>query len=892
MSIYRHMYLGAGIVLLAVCTGLLAGCSSVAPLRPLGNLGDSVNSAADDFAPVLRPGMEALYFTSNRNATEDIWRSGTSDLAGARPVFAAAEIDRSDISLLSQPTTNDGAVAFITPSSGFFASGHAPDSLYAQREGSFGGIVGGTDLFSFTTGPGGTTVQNLGPGINSIFWDSHPAAASRGDSLLLIFSSDRPTGRYGYGSPYREAITLRGSGDSVKGNADLYYVFRIGGRWGEVRNFNDVGGDGTINSKANEYSPYLYCVDHAPRLLFASNRGGSFDLWEAELLVDFARGTISAAEVRKLPSGADDINSAADELFPFMTEPAAEGGGQYLYFASNRDNESRRAGSATVRSAGGFDLYRFPFVRECRVPRLRYEVTVLDAENPSRPVLGPLTRLHRASAAAAGTEPEEAPIAESHDNPAVFDVEMGADYRLYGGSAYNEIHCDAQTPAIESYSFLQVSHGTPDVRKRVSWEWRDTVERGRRVVHIDTLLRVDTVPFSSASSIVSTPGSTIQSIVAEGHNLIVTRMELARREETIGGVTRKYKAQVVAYDTLRTFDSIWIPTTRSLSPSERVRRYGTLALPAIAADVMIRDTVYVYPKYYQAPPCEWLYTRSILDEYRKNVPYFQTAFWEVNTRANLKRDLRKLADAQFADAGFVELHRNNLYFGDGTGRRTRRIGEYEEFARTVDRNLSQMASEVAEQIIPEFIEYNAKTPGSNNKLVVQVLAYSDVRPIVRGQYIGDEPVRYVAGSYDSSARTVNLYNVEVAPGASLISESNDTLSKLRVYYGYTELMERLQKYPAFMDMVEDGTILLPVGLSPGEYRSRMEKAKILVLMEGRYADRSEQPSVSGYTGRGRDFYMLDDVRRMDVRVNRLEYINGQLMKSPCCTDTQRPSQGE
>ncbi len=889
MSIYQRIGSGAGFLLLLALAGLAAGCGGVQPNRPAGNLGDSVNSVADEFAPALRPGRSAIYFTSNREQTEDIWRAMVSDPAAERPAFTAAEIDASDISLLSQPTTNDGAVLFVSPGEGFFASGHAPDSLYAEREGSFGGIVGGTDLFAFTAG--GNGVHNLGPAINSIFWDSHPAAGGRGDSLLLIFSSDRPAGRHGYSSPYREAITLRGSGDSVKGNADLYYVFRIGGRWGEVRNMNDVAGEITINSKGNEYSPYLYCIDHAPRLLFASNRGGSFDLWEAGLLVNFARGVVSVAGVSKLPAGIDSINSAADELFPFMTAPADAAGGQYLYFASNRDNESRQSGAEKVQGVGGFDLYRFPFARECSAPKLRYEVTVLDAENPSRAVLGPVVRLHRTAGPVLpeAMEPQGVAAMESRSNPAVFEVDLGEDYLLYGGSAYNEIHCESGEPAVESYSFLRVSNGEPEIRKRTSWGWRDTLERAQRVTHIDTTLRVDTVPLASASSIASTPGSIIRSISAEGGNLLVTRMEFAVREELIGGTLRKYKAQIVEYDTLRKFDSIWIPTTRNLAPSERVKRHGTLALPAIAADITIRDTVYVHPNYYQPPPCQWLYTRSILDEYRKNVPYFQTAFWEVNTAANLRRDLRRLDAAQYADAGFVELHSSNLYFGQATGRRARRIGQYEEFARTVDRNLDQMASEVAEGIIPEFIDYDAKTPGSNNKLVIQVLAYSDIRPIVRGQYIGGETVRYVGGSYDSSSSGVKLHNVEVAPGASLVSESNDTLSKLRVYYGYQELIGRLRKYPAFEQLVADGTILLPVGLSPGEYRTRMENAKILVMMEGRYADRSEQPSVSGYTGRGDDFYALDDIRRMDVLVNRLEYINGRLMKSPCCTPVQKLS---
>lgn len=889
MTIHRRTRLRLWPVALVMIAIIASGCSTTVPRRPLGNLGDSVNSGADEFAPTLRPGMNALYFTSNRREMEDIWRAVVNDPAAPSLALTAAERDESDISLLSQPTTNDGAVAFVAPGEGFFASGHAPDSLYALGEGSFGGIVGGTDLFAFTTDAGVRGVRNLGPAINSVFWDSHPATAVHGDSLLLVFASDRPAGRYGYSSPYRGAVMVTGSGDRVQGNADLYYVFRIAGEWGQVRNFGDVLGDRGVNSADNEYSPYLYCIDHGPRLFFASDRGGTFDLWEGSLAVDFRKQTITVAALEKLPSGPDEINSDADELFPFMTPPVEGETGQYLYFASDRDQEGRRTGSGEVQGAGGFDLYRFPLVRECREPRIHYEVTLIDAENPERPVSEGIFRLHRAVAGGSG-EPEGMPVAESRENPAVFEVRPGEEYVLYGGSMRNQINCEDPAGAIESYSFLRVSEAEPDVRRRVSWGWRDTLERGRRVTVIDTVLRRDTIPLRNVSSIASTPMSVITAVATEGGRAIVTRLELSRREETIGGVPRKYKAQIVEYDTLRQFDSLWVPTTRTLAPSERVRRYGTLALPAIAADLTIRDTVRVYPKYYQPPPCEWLYTRSVLDDYRKNVPYFQTAFWEVNTSENLRRDLRRLESAQFADAGFVELHADNLYFGEGTGRRRGRVAEYGRFARTVDENLDQMASELAQQILPEFLEYDAKTPGSNNRLVIQVLAYSDVRPIVRGRYIGDEVVRYVEGGYDSGTQGITVQNVEIHPGASLVSESNDTLSKIRVYYGYQELMKRLRQYPIVQKLMDDGLVLLPVGFTASEYRNRMEGAKVIVTMEGRYADRSEQPTVSGYTGRGKDFYTLDDVRRMDVQVNRLEYINGRLMKSPCCSDEQRLSE--
>lgn len=869
--------------LLPLAVALLDGCGSSTPQRPYGNLGDSVNSRFDEFAPAIRPGRSGLYFTSNRVSSEDIWRAGSADPAGPSPFFTKALIDSSDISLLSRPSTNDGSVVFTTANTGFFASGHAPDTVQARDEGTYGGIVGGTDLFEFRFGGRGIEVANLSAAINSRFWDSHPAAAIRGDSLLLIFSSDRPSNGTGYSSPYNGTIALGSGGDSIRGNADLYYVFRINGRWGAVKNFTMVEGSRDVNSPAHEYSPFLYCIDERPRLLFSSDRNGSFDIWSADLEVDFARGTLGVAELGELPRGTDSINTSDNELFPFMTAPSASGG--YIYLASDRDSTTRTVAGKEIASVGGYDLYRFPFSLECRPPQLRYEVVLIDAENPSRPVPAPVFHLHRTSGGAGATEPSTRPEMEGSTNPAVFLIDFNSDYAMYGGSAYNEVRCDENDRAIESYASVRIRQLEPEIRKRVTQVWRDTIEGGRWVTFIDSTLERDTIPLAELSSIASTSTSLIKAISTSGDRVVVTRVNLSERREMVGGVPRKYKAQLVEYDTIARIDTILVPTTQALAPSERVKRLGSIGVPKVRTEMTIRDTIWVRPNYYQPPQCEWVYTRSVIDEYRKNVPYFQTAFWEVNTTENLRRDLKRLSSQELNDAGFVELHPDNLYFGASTGRRPERINDYTEFARLVDKNLAGMAEELAEVIIPEFMAYDAKTPGSNNKLVIQVAAYSDFRPIVRGYYAGSETVEYVAGIYDPTSGGLNLRDVRIQPGASLVSENNDTLSKLRVFFGYRELLERLEKYPGFQKLVADGTILLPAsGLRADAFHGKVEKAKIIVVMEGRYADRSEQPTTSGYTGKGNDFYRLDDVRRMDLQVNRLEYINGRLVKSPCCSD--------
>lgn len=881
------LFLPFGAVLVAcIALIMLEGCGGVRPVRPAGNLGDSVNSPGDEFAPSLRPDGSALYFTSNRRNFDDIYRSLASNPTAAAVSFAAAEIDRSDLSRLSQPSTNDGTIAFIGERAGFFASGHAPDTLYGINPDGFGGIVGGADLFEF--GPrdgGGIGVRNLGRSINSIFWDSHPTAGLKGDTLLMVFSSDRP-GSSGYGSPYRNTAVVTPGGDTVHGNADLYFVFRAGSTWGPVINFVDAINGGEINSVQNEYSPYLFCVDGHPRLFFASNRGDSYDLYEAELEVDFGRGEVQVTKVGPLPSGAESVNTDADEIFPCLSDYPVDGKtGQYLFFSSNRDEEKRKVGDRTIQSAGGFDLYRIAMTRECRPARLRYEVVVLDAEKPSRPVRDPIARIHRLSARGeqAPVEPEGSAMATSRANPATFIVEFGAEYAAFGGSSLRNLDCEGANAAIEGYRMRAVMPGRPTVTRRTEIRTYDTLVGAQRVFRLDTML-VDTISMAKG---VNVPPSIVEASERYGDSLIVVRRVRWEAAKYVGGQMRTARGPVVVYDTTYRWDTLYVPTTDRLAPTERVRSFGNLNLPAESRDdVTIRDTVWVYPHYYEAPPCEWLYSRSLVDEYEKNVPYFQTTFWEVNTTSNYREHRSALSSRKWVDGGFIELHPNNQYFGVGTGgKRSVRIQEYDRFARVVDRNLSRMASEIMDQIIPEFLEFDEKSPGSNNRLVIQILAFSDIRPIQRGYYLGGGSVAYLAGSYDAAGGALRLYDVSIPPGASLVSANNDTLSKLRVYYGYRELLRRLERYPLWKRLVDDGTLILPwPEVTENEYRSRMEKGRILVVMEGRNVDASIDPSVRDYGERKNDFYELDNIRRVDVLINRLEYRNGRLIQSPCCRE--------
>jgi hypothetical protein len=851
----------------------IGGCTSAdTSLRPPGNLGDSVNSAKDDFAPVIPPGGE-LQFTSNRTGDENIW---TASLAKGN---AQILNDSSNVmSYVRKIGVNEGTTTYLDSDHGFLALSHAPGATSSM--GQYGGIVGGTDLFEFTRENGQWNVRNIGGNINSIFWDSHPAAAQRNDTVILVFASDRPARGVGFGSPYEAQPAFSGI-DSVKGNSDLYYTFRVNGRWSAPKNFQEADGFKMVNTASNEYSPYIYCITQRPTLLFASNREGDMDIYSAGLNIDFKTQSITIAGVDKLEKGSDMINTAASEMFPFIPFPH-EGDKRSIYFASNRDQQKRPSGKNFLKSAGGMDLYRFNFAVECRPPQITYNVTVLDAENPSRAVKMPYVELLKPD----GT------IDRMEGRNVTFTLDYGQKYTAKGGSVYDNIECAPESKVISHYAYVNYVPAAPQINKRVETITKDTVEKARVEIRVDSVFKTEVISIADAATIAGNENGSVNSINVSGDSLIVTRLKIVETPVMIGGTPRTITRKETFYDTIPQYNTQYIRTTEAAATSELSKR-GSFPQMMPAQDIVINDTVFVVPRYYEFPPCRWEYVH--LKDKRENVPYFQTGFWEVNTSENLRSHLPRFSNNSYDDASFIELHPENQYFGvrgDMTeeqkaarqNRRVNRIEEYRNYARNVDRNLKAMVSGVADTILPMFNELVTKMPTSDNKLLIQVMAYSDVRPIARGWYAGSETVEYLSGSYDGNAGRMNLHNVTIRPGASLVGENNDTLSKLRAYFGYTEIMERLEKNPIFREYMSRGEVLLPTkDMTQQEFLKQAERAKIIVLAEGRQVDAGARPSVNAYSGREGDYYSLDTVRRVNVIVSRVNIRDGRIEQSSCCT---------
>ena len=757
-------------------------CSSPQHIeRPRGNL-EPVNSPGNDFAPTFYPSApEELFFTSDRRGSEDLW-SARIQLSPERLSLQAPILDSSGFGRwLSSMPANEGTAVFIAPTEGIAAAQRIPTP--EPR------MTGGMDLFGFRFRDGAWHAFPLGDSLNSPAWDAQPTVGVRGDTVLLIFASDRmvsdPGPEHGWSRPFANAFTILPNGDTLWGNADLYYAFRVGGRWSPARNLAEVPGGNLINTPAQEYFPFLFCPEYRPRLLFASNRNGDFDLYIAELHIDFARQRLFVRSVRALPKGSDTINSPAAELSPAIPFPHARPDSlHWLFFASDRDTlpRSGTASGRTIRNVGRFDLYAFPITLECRPPRVTYAVVVLDQENPARLIRQPVIELRDAQ----GRVRERRTAQQAQ-----FELQPGEFYSVAGGSLYDSLACEQ--PELQLISYV-----TP-----------------------------------------------------EG-----------------------------------------IPNRQQLSLSQRSRA-GAFAITGVTADTTIYDTVWIRPIWYAPPQCRWMFSEMLKDPLRRSVPYYQTAFWEVNTSANLRRHLWLLQTRPYADAGFIELHADNKYFGyrfiesaalrEARKRRhERRVAEYAAFARIVDQNLQLLADSITRIILPRFLDYNARRNGQA-KLIITLAAYSDFRPIVRGDYRGNEPVAYIGGSYDSAAARLRVTSVVVPPGASLVGADNDTLSKLRAYFGFQELLQYLKRDSLFAALRQRGTILLPTDVTtPEEFLRRAREVPIIVLAEGRRYDPTVIPRKYGYIDREEDFYELDVVRRLDVFVDLVEMQGTLLRKPPCC----------
>lgn len=192
------------------------------PFRPQ-NLGPAVNSPYEEYLPSLTADGRRLYFTSRRPKPE----RPPNPLQGFDEDLYWAEREEATQSWqpaqpLGPPINspqNEGAAFFSADGQwAFLTLCDRPDGM------------GSCDLyFSELKGTTWQPPQNLGPGVNTPSWESHPSLTH--DRRRLYFASSRPGGL---------------------GGSDIWYTEWREGRWQKPVNLGSP-----VNTPGNEYSPMI-----------------------------------------------------------------------------------------------------------------------------------------------------------------------------------------------------------------------------------------------------------------------------------------------------------------------------------------------------------------------------------------------------------------------------------------------------------------------------------------------------------------------------------------------------------------------------------------------------------------------------------------------------------
>jgi outer membrane protein OmpA-like peptidoglycan-associated protein len=220
-----------------------------------------INSQGDDFAPMLTEGGKTLFFTSARGR-------------GAQKIYSAEKTSNGFKSIREiDGDVNDGSnigYSSLTPDGQYM--------IFAAIDHSSKG-EGRTDLYSAKKVKGKwTDIQNLGPNINSEYWDSEPTLSS--DGRVLYFASDRPGG---------------------SGGIDIYVSEKVGDTWKKARPVTE------LNSAADDATPIL-SADNKTFTLSSNREGGygNFDIYFSKLNNGKFTKPVNAGEI---------INTMDDDLF-------------------------------------------------------------------------------------------------------------------------------------------------------------------------------------------------------------------------------------------------------------------------------------------------------------------------------------------------------------------------------------------------------------------------------------------------------------------------------------------------------------------------------------------------------------------------------------------------
>jgi len=294
------------------------------PFNPTA-LPSTINTAESEYMPAFNADGSVLIYTTRDNANSDKPGSGNVNRKSSQedlyiatinpdgtfnsgtPISALNTIENEGAHTLSQ----DGNILIFT--------------ACGRRD-----AIGGCDLYiSFKKNDEWSPARNLGPQINTRYWDAHPFLAA--DNKTLYFSSERPGG---------------------EGGRDIWKSKLGENGWSKPENIGDV-----INTKNNDESPFFHPDNKT--LYFRSNGHigmGDYDLFLARK----NKGVFS-----KVTNLGYPINTSRSEGTLFV-----ELNGAKAYYASDTNNEKYN-----------FDILYFDLPEELKPEKVSYiKVLVIDKE--------------------------------------------------------------------------------------------------------------------------------------------------------------------------------------------------------------------------------------------------------------------------------------------------------------------------------------------------------------------------------------------------------------------------------------------------------------------------------------------------------------------------------
>jgi outer membrane protein OmpA-like peptidoglycan-associated protein/tetratricopeptide (TPR) repeat protein len=274
------------------------------------NLGDSINTSSSEYYPSITINDSLFVFTRRGDGIREDFVQST-----ILPNHKYSKSKTISGSINYEPSK--GAINISQDGDWLIFAGNFPSKGY-----------GNFDLYiSYQTPQGWSEPINLGPQINTEFWESSPSLSS--DKSTLYFSSDRPGGY---------------------GGKDLYVSHRLpNGKWSEALNMGS-----SVNTSGDELAPFIHADNNT--LYFTSDG-----------LPGYGGSDLFVMRRKNVPDSHRDEWNAPENLgYPINT---IESDGS-LFIASNGVDAFYSSDRAD--SHGGLDLYRFELRPDIRPARTLY----------------------------------------------------------------------------------------------------------------------------------------------------------------------------------------------------------------------------------------------------------------------------------------------------------------------------------------------------------------------------------------------------------------------------------------------------------------------------------------------------------------------------------------